>query len=379
MPDKQKRTYHNVANLLHSTVNFTQPAPASSQYDAQVQQADFITHNVTPALVTTDLLHPNNSVFADLISSHLSHNDAQLVIVVQADAIDANPDLPAHVDRYFAAHPELNYFDNLELAEDAINEVSDKINQEQLVLAFGGQQFLHNVSSTLNTARVAHIAIATRAEYQTMTQYDAIAHLLQNKKSQLKCVCLDSKLIISDLQYNRSTWVVRGIQHSLFHDSQMFHWIEGNFHRLLGEERTAIDHLFIKVINKLIAPADQTSAETQLHKLFFSLWKNEYAKQSLNIIGYAQAMTTTLLLSVQYAIQLESLEEGIDARLLGLLKQIVWIAPGNARRLQASEALQEIPVLEDVGRHTMQQLDKRAMQHAEAWLAEEAQRLTYAA
>jgi len=369
-----------MASLLHSKVVFTTPEPTVGQYDALVQKAEFVTHNAIPALITTDLLHTGNVAFADLISSHINSPNAELLVLAEDNAVEANTQLPSHIDSYFAAYPALTIFDTLVVSKNSVKTLAATVSADQIVLAFGGQQFIAAVNKALSQSNVPFIAIATRAHGQTMTQYDALAQLLQNEdQTQLLCACLDSRLIISDLQYDRSTWVVRGIQHSLFHDSQLFHWIEGNFHRLLGEERTAIDHLFIKVVSKLTAPADQTLAETQLHKLFFSLWRNDDSNPSLSLIGYAQAMTTTLLLSVQYAIQVEALEEGVDARLLGLLKQIVWIAPGSTRRLQPSQALQEIPVLNALGKHTMQPLDKAAMQRAEVWVSKEAENRTHAA
>ncbi len=364
-----------MASLLHSTITFNTPELTSGQYDASVNTAEFVSTNRIPALMTNDLLHPGNTVFADLISSNIAASDTQLLILAEDDAVAANPQLAVTINKYFAAHPELNYFDSLISSVDSLNTVNYSANKtEQLVLAFGSQKFLNAVSQT----GLRCIAVATRSQNQSITDYDILTQSLQNEKlaASLLCVCFDSRLIISDAQYDRSTWVVRGVQHSIFHDSQMFHWIEGNFRQLLGKERVAIDHLFLKVIDKLLAADDQSNAEHHLHAFFLGLWENQQTTANIGLSGYAQAMTTTLLLCIRYAIQIEAMEEGLDARVLFLLKQIVWIAPGNARRLKPSQTLKELPVLEALGKYEVKALDKQAMKSAEAWLSAEAEKLT---
>ncbi|MEE9335523.1 MAG: hypothetical protein V3U65_15645 [Granulosicoccaceae bacterium] len=367
-----------MASLLHSTITFTTPEPTSDQYDVSANTAEYVSANVIPALVTSDLLHPGNSVFAELIGSHIAASDTQLLILAEDKAVAANPQLPATIDQYFAAHPSLNYFDSLISNAGSLNTISHTANKaKQLVLAFGSQKFLNAVSQT----GLPCIAVATRSQSQSITDYDVLTQWLQNKEiaAHLLCVCFDSRLIISNAQYDRSTWVVRGIQHSVFHDSQMFHWIEGNFHQILGEDRTVIDRLFVKVIDKLLAAADQSSTENHLHTLFVSLWSNQQLTANIGLSGYAQAMTTTLLLCIRYAVQVEVMEEGLDARVLFLLKQIVWISPSNVRRLQASRMLQQLPVLAALGKYEFKALDNRAMKNAEVWLSDEVAKPTSAA
>ncbi len=367
-----------MASLLHSTITFNTPEPTADQYDASVNAAEFISTNMIPALVTSDLLHPGNTVFSDLIESHLAASDMQLLIWIEDDAVASNPELPTSINKYLTAYPSLKFRESQITNVDALDTKSHTTNNtQQLVLAFGSQLFLNAISQS----DIPCIAVATRSENQAITDYDELTQSILNKDplEQLLCVCFDSRLIISDAQYDRSTWIVRGIQHSLFHDSQMFHWIEGNFHQLLGEDRTAIDHLFLKVIDKLLAASDQASAENHLHTFFLGLWSKQQSKAHIGLSGYAQAMTTTLLLCIRYAVETETIEEGLDARVLFLLKQIVWITPGNARRLQPSQMLQELPVLNALAKYDIKALDKRAMKNAEAWLSEEVEKLIHAA
>jgi len=61
----------------------------------------------------------------------------------------------------------------------------------------------------------------------------------------------------------------------------MFHWIEGNFHQLLSKDRAAINHLFLKVIDKLLAADDQSNVEHHLHSFFLSLWSNQQSNTKM--------------------------------------------------------------------------------------------------
>lgn len=357
-----------MAQLHHSTLRFTTAAPDSGYLSDETR---FITLGKTSALVTKNLLDPCTSVFADLISSNLSHTGTKLCVLIEDLAIDANPVLKSKIDGYFSAHPSLNYFSCQIFSAATPKEIA--IEPDRLFLVFGGYRF----QKAVDLKDCPQIKVVTQSDEQSITDYDAIAKSLhmQETHGDYRCACFDSNLIISNEQQNRTTWVVRGIQHAVFHDSQMFHWIEGNLYQLLGDERSAIDHLFIKVFDQILANDGQDNPESYLHNLFIDLWSSDPDTLSLSHSGYAQAMTSTLLLCVRYAVAAESLEEGVDSRLLHLLKQIVWIAPGNARRLQSSQTLSELPVLNSLGSFEMDTLDKETMQAAEKWFSTEAEKI----
>lgn len=359
-----------MAQLHHSTLRFATATPDSSDPS---DRALFITLGETPALITKNLLDPCSSTFADLISANQSTTKTKLYVLIEEHAIDANPVLKSSIDSYFSAHPSLNYF-SCQIASTAMAEISP-MEADGLFLVFGGYQF----QNAINLGGRAKITIVTRSDNQSITDYDAIASSIHRQETpgENHCACFDSNLIISDEQANRTTWVVRGIQHAVFHDSQMYHWIEGNLYQLLGSERSAIDHLFIKVFDQILANAGQTNPESYLHNLFIDLWHSDPDTLNLSHSGYAQAMTSTLLLCVRYAVEAESLEEGVDSRLLHLLKQIVWIAPGNARRLKSSQTLDDLPVLTTLGAFEMDTLNKATMQSAEKWFSTEAEKIAH--
>ena len=357
-----------MAQLHHSTLRF---ATAASDSNDATDKAQFFTLGNSCALITKKLLDPCDSVFADLISDNITNTETKIIVVIDAQAVNTNPDLKSRIDSYFSAHPSLNYSSCQTCSSPTSIEIANST--DQLLLVFGGYQFQRSVVME----RSQTIAIVTQTVKQSITDYDALAGSLhsQDTQSQFRCVCFDSNLIISNDKKNRNTWVVRGIQHAVFHDSQMFHWIEGNLYQLLADERSAIDHLFIKVFNQILASDGLTNAESYLHRLFFELWQSKQDTLSLSLSGYAQAMTSTLLLCVRYAVEAESLEEGVDARLMHLLKQFVWIAPGNARRLKTSQSLSELPVLTSLGTFEMDTLNKTTMQAAEKWFSAEAEKL----
>ncbi len=364
-----------MAKLLHSTVRFITPTLTGDTGHSSSTDSQLISNDGAAALITSNLLNPVSADFAALIESCLQSNEQALSVLIEEAAIAANPALIANVDEYFSAHPSLNYASRTNI--ESLTSRSLDLTSDTLLLVFGSHGFINDAMQQ----SLPMIGIATRTQNQTIHDIDLLARsLLDNAgTSCLKASCFDSRLLISDQQGDRASWVIRGIQHALFHDSQMYHWIEGNLYQLLTNDRCAINHLFLKVADQMLDPAEQLGPESFLQDLFIDLWQKEMATLNMSLSGYAQAMTTTLLLCIRYAVELQTLEEGIDARVLHLLKQIAWIAPGSARRLQPSQSMRELPQLLSIGQYEIRKLNKPAMWAAERWLSKEAERLNRAA